>query len=247
MLTRSRRKTRGALVVGVADNQTERLKLRGPGNDTRNFTRAMRDHYRNVGFLTLENATATRKNILDSIPFLFDFNVGFIYFSGHGSQIYDQNEPDRCAEVLIPFDHTWDFPLLDVHVYERLARRPRGQRIYLIFDCCHAEGQGSPRGDIEAIERYCDPPGELAFSIPGIRATMKNLVYFSACRSNQSSWEQWIDGQVQGVFTWGFCRVLGQRRVISNSAFQKAIVKEIAKFSPQNPIIEPCNSAIFGV
>lgn len=159
------------------------------------------------------------------------------HYSGHGSQVADVSgdEIDGKDETICPHDFAAKGMIKDDNLLGAFRSLPPGVNLDVILDSCHS---GTGTRELEAIAsmpqeqqvsyRYIPPPLDYGFFIdsdPQIptRGLLKarpgherepvvvvgiNHVLWAGCRSNQTSAETSLGGQVRGVFTYNFCRVL---------------------------------------
>jgi len=158
------------------------------------------------------------------------------FYSGHGSQVADTNhdEIDHSDEILCP--HDIDFGrqvfITDDDLRDSFAALPVGANLEVILDSCHSgtatrAGNGLADGGRRSRSRFLAPPVDYSFHIdyeprlvrrrilqpgnshrdalivPGLNHTL-----WAACKDNQTSEETEIKGQVRGVFTYQFCKIL---------------------------------------
>jgi len=139
-----------ALLIGVGRYQVSQADLPGIDNDLRMMVQVVRL----LGFepaqtKVLRDDQATLAGIRGAFSGWLGEGAGpsdrvLIYFTGHGSQIPDQNgdEADQADEVLLPHDfqvqggtlaNTW----VDDEFGQMLARLKAGE-IFVIIDACHS-------------------------------------------------------------------------------------------------------------
>lgn len=154
-----------AVFVGINYPGTDHA-LRGCVNDVLMMEDLLTNHF---GFTdsrnkrTLVDSAATTQNILMSLEWLVaDTKPGdvlFFHYSGHGSQIYNQNplqdsERNGFDEMLCPIDLDWDTKLIRDDDLKRIFDKvPEGVNLTVILDCCHSGG------GIDSTYRY-QPLGE---------------------------------------------------------------------------------------
>ena len=128
-------------------------------------------------------------------------DVLLIYYSGHGTQVYDRNgdESDGYDEAL--FLH--DGPLVDDDIGDVLRIVPDGAKVVLMFDSCFsgtvtkAVGQQIRFHEMEGLR----PRYKVRKSISK-SAEELGYVVFSGCSENEYSVEAIINGRGNGVFTY---------------------------------------------
>jgi uncharacterized caspase-like protein len=144
-----------ALLIGVGQYATVRPNLPGIGLDLAMMQDVAvmlgypRDHIK-----VLRDRQATRAAMETALHDWLPQGLGssdrvLIYFSGHGSQIPDQNgdEPDGLDDVLVPYDarlvlvspagYRLEQVLVDDHFGELLDRLP-AREILVVVDACHS-------------------------------------------------------------------------------------------------------------
>jgi len=187
--------TKRALLVGINYPGTSHA-LRGCVNDVHAILDLLTTHYgfdqNNIGVLTDE--LATTQNIKDSLDWLVrDAIPGdtlFFHYSGHGSQIMDDSdpdyEPDGLDEILCPVDLDWNTKVIRDDDLKRVFDKvPLGVNLTAVLDCCHSGGgmdhssQHQPLGsavrslkqqptmedDEDIRSRYLPPPSEVQAKI----------------------------------------------------------------------------------
>ena len=174
--------TKKALLVGINYPNTDH-ELNGCVNDAMLMSDMITTHF---GFTDAKNrrmltdASATTANILERLEWLVSDSkpgdVLFFHYSGHGSQIINQNynDPDFYTdgldEVICPIDIDWrDKVIKDDDLKEIFDKVPDGVNLTVILDCCHSGG------GLDSINRY-QPLGLRRF-VPIQRTTPTRLRY----------------------------------------------------------------------
>lgn len=136
---------RKALLVGV--NGYPGAPLRGCLNDVQQMRDLLEQCY---GFpvaniRVLSDGEATLAGIKDGLAWLATGGaapdaVRVFHFSGHGSQVADQNgdEPDGRDECLAPFDYKTAGMLTDDTLKTLYDQFPKTGNLTLVMDCCHS-------------------------------------------------------------------------------------------------------------
>jgi hypothetical protein len=225
-----------ALLVGVNRYQIPGSDLNGCVNDVTNIRDILLKYYgfdvQHIRVLTDERAT--RSGILSRLEWLtVDVQAGdrlLFHFSGHGSQIRDRDGDelkDRMDEIICPHDMNWDGNhISDDDLREVFSRLPKGGKLDVILDCCHA-GTGTretprPSGctDPETAPyrkpRFLPPPVDLQCRVPDdidlpVARILKAAnpighVLFAGCKDNQTSADARIEGRFHGAFSYFFCK-----------------------------------------
>lgn len=180
--------------------------------------------------VTLLDADATRKNILDELAKAIDFlksgDVLYFTYSGHGSWLPDANgdEPDGRDECICPVDYTRGM-ILDDELDALFSKRRRGSRIIYVSDSCFSGTVFRMAGDPMADDgrpwrrpRFLPPSEwlpkskrkaaeELAVRVamsPRNRsnAPKSGLIVLSGCKDTEYSYDAYINGQPCGAFTY---------------------------------------------
>jgi metacaspase-1 len=143
--------------------------LRGCVNDILLFNKIVKQYY---GFKQIKIHTdkeATKKEMMQGLRWVVD-NVPpnsylMVQYSGHGSQVRvtdktANSETDGYDEILIPYDHDWDWPLRDNELGEIFKRIKPTVKVLFLADCCFSgtllrEFSDNPG---EVRNRYLEPP-----------------------------------------------------------------------------------------
>jgi hypothetical protein len=187
-----------ALVFTIGTYPNPQNNLTGPPIDANNVDNFMAKNYPAFALFAYANSMVTRNAfasaIKERISKLISGDYLVIYYSGHGTNGYDSNEPDKYREGLYLFDGTfWDdeFTLL-------LQNIPLGAKVIIILDSCFAHGSTTAKSLIYRKEKFVKTE-----EIPpkGLKAILKsdtmNYIVFAACGEDQTS----ADTNKGGVFT----------------------------------------------
>ena len=187
----------------------------------------------------LTDGAATKKAIQSGIKTLLrglkKGDVALLHYSGHGSNVPDDNgdEADGRDEILCPTDLDWKDPLRDDWLRETFDRLPAGARLTVIMDCCHSgtNTRAILPPDAPVKERYLPSPWGLAEvesgrSLPkrvttelrrssrGKRKSSNvvdaNLpeVLITGCRDTQTSADAFINGRYNGALTFALVEAI---------------------------------------
>jgi hypothetical protein len=236
--------TKKALLVGI--NTYEKLpfysnllgrqvtNLKGSVNDVNSMKRLLISQYgfRAEDVQVLTNSQATRNAILNAferwlIHGTKEGDLAFFYFSGHGTQIPDQNgdEDDGMDEALCPYDlvpvgagrAVESRVILDDEMGV-LLRRLKGREVVVFVDACHSGSMTRSIGGA-AVSRLEETPAatpkympvELAQSrvrgkslpsgIPRQNDIPGEQIFISSSRENQVSLEIALDEGFHGAMT----------------------------------------------
>ncbi|MEW6600817.1 MAG: caspase family protein [Nitrospirota bacterium] len=200
--------------------------LRGPIRDVDDMESILvsRFGFSKGDIKVLKNQEATRENI----DILFNNwlvkgtdpgDVVLFYFSGHGSTVPDENgdEIDRKDEVLLPYDMVPD-PAQNIIVDDEFGswmRKFKNGTLVVIFDSCYSGGAYRNVGDgVSYLEetsamrpRFVPVTGYKP--TPAVKALPRGLddvppsvIFLTASRENQLSWELNTENGFHGGFTF---------------------------------------------
>lgn len=204
-----------ALLIGINYLDTE-YKLNGCIDDVMRIKTCLETKgfdNNNINIMTdLTDIKPTRNNILNSIKNFInsglDGELLFIYYSGHGSYIYDVNndEIDRKDESIISSDlqHITDDELKNIF---KQFMKPNVSIIGL-FDSCHS----GTIFDIKFTYNYLN--NKYSENLKDTDC-LGNILVISGCMDNQISHEAIIDDKPQGALTWAFINSLNSNPICS--------------------------------
>ena len=232
-----------ALLVGIANYENPRYRLRGPLNDVKNFRNALMGACgfdgRNIAVLT--DRDASRNEILIHLEELLGASCGagsggpcrlVFYFSGHGTQVpdVDGDEADYLDEAIVP----WDFNgsknsvITDDMIYQICEKYYReGMTIDLIYDSCFSGGME------RAIHHKFIPADRRYSHLPKLTKSIRipSMVVWTASKENQVSEEQEFSyasmSQVEGVFTHYLVQVIKDHSDATRLAMIKLVRQKI--------------------
>jgi hypothetical protein len=169
-----------ALLVGINDYPGSGNDLEGCVNDTANLRALLlKGHgFEAAGIRVLTDAKATRDAIMDGLEDLVSRaspgDTLVFHFSGHGSQVPDQDgdeRSDRMDEVLCPRDFTWDGCWIrDDNLSDVFSRLPKDVHLEVLLDCCHS---GTGTREIALGKRAASITAGIAGSITSRQRTAK--------------------------------------------------------------------------
>lgn len=220
-----------ALIVGINYKGTNH-ELRGCINDAHNMHRLVLDE---LGFtqtkLVLEE-TATTQGILDGLNWLVkDAKPGDVllfHFSGHGSQVRSNIEPDGLDEIICPVDINWrDRVIKDDHLKAVFSKVPNGVNVTVLLDCCHSGSgldqtntlfeqarvqmhQEQPLEDKDGrfmpmppeVQQYIKEEGLELREFKTSRDVNRSALLIAGCLPHQTAADAFISGQFQGAATY---------------------------------------------
>ncbi len=270
--------TKKALIIGIdmykpegiqASNTTRSVwnNLDGCVNDANAMKDLVISRYAfdagNINFLT--NEQASRENILKSLEKLVSEakkgDVIFIYYAGHGSQVYNSlsSEADKRDETMVPADAykgAADIRDKELAVYFNKLL-DKGVLLTVIFDSCHSGSVG--RGDAFLNEppkvRYIEE-NKMDVKDPSdpVRPESRGALMFSAAQDFEFAKEQRDENNIpHGAFTIALLKTLQQLSPDAPVSNIHASVTAIMKYygKTQEPVLaaneERINGTLFGL
>jgi len=230
-----------ALLIGINRYQIPGADLRGCVNDVEDLSQVLRSFhgFKAADITKLTDGAATKKAIQSGIKKLLrglkKGDVALLHYSGHGSNVPDDNgdEADGRDEILCPTDLDWKDPLRDDWLRASFDRLPKGAGLTVIMDCCHSgtNTRAILPPDAPVKERYLPSPWGLAEvesgrSLPKRVATElrtssrgkrkssdvvdANLpeVLITGCRDTQTSADAFINGRYNGALTFALVEAI---------------------------------------
>ncbi len=157
-MNKTRQPRKQALLIGIDRYQHPRSNLNGCVNDITAISSQLQlrfgytaDHLMN-GHATGENIRAGIRALLTS-----DADELLIYYSGHGSQVHDNNgdEVDGMDEIICPHDFPDDY-LTDDTLNLLFQLKKESVPLTVIFDCCHSGTGHRDIADVatDSMERF---------------------------------------------------------------------------------------------
>ena len=218
-------RTKKALLVGINYTGTE-AALNGCINDVKNVQQLLitKFGYKEADITMLTDETElhpTRNNILAYFLdlLLSDNSDLYFHYSGHGSQIKDDNcdEKDGSDEALVPIDYLEAGLITDDELRGVLQCMKATCKLTIVLDCCHS-GTG-----IDLAYNLYERMGKnylLADSTTKMATTRGQVVCISGCMDNQTSADAYISTEYQGALTNSFINamntVTGKSRTFNN-------------------------------
>ena len=226
-----------ALVVGINYPGTSH-ELRGCVNDANLVNTTIRDQYGFSDIRMLLDNDATTANMIAGLNWLVDGAVAgdilYFHYSGHGSQMYDQNgdEADGLDEIICPVDLNWkDKVIRDDDMKRIFESVPAGANLTVTLDCCNSGGGLDQANQYQTFGladksfdaetampgRFLPPPPEVVALMEGHgdfkpRALSRNVdtsgMLISGCQAHQTSADAYIGGQFIGACTYFLVKTL---------------------------------------
>ena len=219
-----------ALIVGINYVGTP-SELRGCINDANNMRELLEAELGFEEFKMVLEKDATTQGIMDGLRWLVagavPGDVLFFHYSGHGSQIRSNIEPDGLDEIICPIDLNWrDKVIRDDDMKAVLNTVPNGVNLTVFLDCCNSGTALDQEGSlyeatkvqlhqekplVEAGGRFMPMPAEVEQYIAeeGLeirqfvtsRDINRSALLIAACASHQTSADAFLEGQFQGAAT----------------------------------------------
>jgi uncharacterized caspase-like protein len=230
-----------AFLVGINRYQIPGADLRGCVNDVKDLSAALIEfHGFKKGDITVvTDLAATKKTMQAGIKALIrdskKGDVALIHYSGHGSNVPDDNndEADGRDEILCPTDLDWDDPLRDDWLRTALDGVKAGVNLTVIMDCCHSgtNTRAIVPPDAPVKERYLPSPlvlkavesgrgaprkvsSGLQSSRRGSRKAREIVkaelpeVLITGCRDTQTSADAFINMRYNGALTFALVEAI---------------------------------------
>ncbi len=232
-----------ALLVGVNIINIPGHDLHGCVNDVVDMGNTLVKYFdfdpQKIRVLTDGKATtkAMRREMTNLVDGAKEGDVLLIHYSGHGSNVPDQNgdESDGKDEILCPTDLNWGDPFLDDWIRTTFDQLPKKVNLSVIFDCCHsgtATRVLQPPWSRDPLPRFLPSPRDLWDSEANVNRKTKvksgrkglrrsvargskdvvnvNIpeVLITGCRDDQTSADAFINGTYNGALTYGLVKTL---------------------------------------
>jgi len=225
-----------ALIVGVNYYGTPH-ELRGCINDAHNIHQFLMNVRAFDEAKVLLEKQATTQGILDGLRWLVNGaapgDVLFFHYSGHGSQVRSNIEPDGLDEIICPIDLDWkDHVIRDDDMKAILGQVPNGVNITVFLDCCHSgtalDSEQSLYAEANVVlnqedykragSRFMPMPGDVQGYIQdeGLqirefvtsRDINRSALLVAGCAAHQTSADAYLDSQHQGAATFALMLAL---------------------------------------
>jgi hypothetical protein len=211
-----------AVLIGIDYYAYPDIQLRGSINDTVNMRNMLIDAYgydpANIIMLrddmpggsskpTASNITSTLNKVVVQSANLQEL---WIHYSGHGSQINDNNNVgfnstrNKVDDVLVPCDYRTGGYITDLFLLNLIKNIKC--RAVLLFDCCHS----GTVCDLPWTIMYNSPTSFSRIAINQQVLANPNIVMFSGCKDSQTSADTYsaLEAQGVGAFTDAFLECL---------------------------------------
>lgn len=171
---------------------------------------------------------ASKDNILNNLTtFINSLNsgdVGFIYYSGHGTMVVDEANGDEISgkdSVIVPADYKTAGLIIDDVIRSKLIQAKTGVNIFAGFDSCDSGSVCDLRYNLFDTSYRSDPTiSSRVFDINSwiLRQqvitntkyieTAANIISFSGCKDGAFSYEASYNGKPYGALSITLIKVL---------------------------------------
>jgi len=173
------------------------------------------------------NNYASKENILRNLTLfvnsLVSGDVGFIYYSGHGTQIRDTNGDEISGKdsVIVPADFSSRGFIVDDEIRSILTLGKSGVNIFAGFDSCNSGSICDLKYNLLDTSYRSDPTIKTkAFDLqdwirrqsvvinPNYVETTAKIISLSGCKDDGLSWEALYNGKYYGSLTISLTTIL---------------------------------------
>jgi metacaspase-1 len=220
-----------AVIIGINYKNTT-IELSGCMNDANSIKTFLLEKCNytnnNVRMLSENSILPTRENIISELNNLvqkaIDENLTELWFSysGHGSNIVSTTESDNKDEVLVPLDYpTTNNVVTDNELHEIFSRLPSTCNLFSLIDACNS-------GTVLDLKYVCRLNNDdITFedhSSSQSTAISANIIKISGSRDEQTSAEDYINGQYRGVLTTYFLECANE---LSYNCSSEQLIKQL--------------------
>lgn len=248
--------TKKALTVGI-NYPGQPISLRGCVNDSKTIENLLRTRYGFEDITVLLDNQATTERMKRELRNLIEGarpgDVLFFHFSGHGTQIIDDSdpdhEPDGLDEVICPVDFNWQTNVIkDDDLKHIFSGVPYGVNLTVFLDCCNSGGGTDAVNEYKVPEgarnvptagsRYLPPPSHIRRKIEasGLTPQFRSLtqvggktsgILISGAQAHQTAADAYIEGRYQGATTHFLNKTINELGV---DATHKEIIERLNQF-----------------
>lgn len=224
------------IAIGINEYRDSAIKrLKTPVNDANAIIEKIEECYSDrltVKSKLLTNEKADVKSLRTFLSEgIYDFidkdTTVYIYFSGHGIQIPDENgdESDHFDEALVPYDFSYydiyNTLLIDDELYEFYRQiGKQSERLFVIVDACYSAGsvkgvkailydtslKASEQANRDAMESEVEKIDE-------------NFIFLSAAGGNEQAMEDPEENIPNSIFTYYFLRAFSEEADYDNNHY----------------------------
>jgi len=200
--------TKTALLFGINNYPGSSSDLNGCINDITDVSNKISSLFPDFEIHTFFNEQVTVMKFINSlstaIKSLKKDDILYVHYSGHGTQLYDQNsdESDGYDEAL----YLYDGPLRDDEIGNVLDIIPEGAKVILVFDSCYS-------GTVTKAASMNQNRFHQMIGLPvrhnvnkkfakGWKLSTLNYIVITACEDYQVCMDAYFDGRYNGAFTY---------------------------------------------
>lgn len=261
------------ILLSVGISRYSNLPLASPAKDAEVFSELMRNKYGFSDIVLLTDSDATKSRILNELSKIQNRvssnQTVIFYFSGHGSQLKDDNgdEDDGLDEVLCPYDFDSadkrNSSIVDDQISVILQNLcQRAANVVFIFDSCFSgsatKALRSAMSDMRNVQFKTASQGSLGAENGKSALDLKdssNFAFISASKGNEPSLDTY-DLFGHSLFTYFMLQALkgaadyNSNGNIDTNELYRYVSDEISKLSQeygeymQTPVQDPLNKAI---
>jgi len=199
------------ILIGINYKNTD-IELKGGINDVNNMENILKSKYfyNNIIRITENDIMPTKNNIIEQLSNTINesnnYDELFIYYSGHGTCIKDDNkdEEDGYDEAIVPLDYKMNGLIQDDQLIEIINKTQCKTKV--IFDCCHS-GSGL---DLYNTLIFKNKKFINAFEQVNKNQTNFEIYMLSGCMDNQVSMELTNKDNSVGALTTFFLEILSE-------------------------------------
>jgi metacaspase-1 len=220
-----------AVIIGINYKNTT-IELSGCMNDADTIKTFLLEKcnytHNNIKLLSENAILPTRDNIISELNTLvqkaIDENLTELWFSysGHGTNVVSTTESDNKDEVLVPLDYPTTYNVItDNELHEIFSRLPSTCNLFSLIDACNS-------GTVLDLRYVCRLNNDnITFedhSNSQLNAISANIIKISGCRDEQTSAEDYINGQYRGVLTTYFLECANE---LSYNCTSEQLIKQL--------------------
>jgi len=249
-----------AVCVGINDYPGSGNDLSGCVNDAKDWASLLKDVFGFEDVKVLLDAKAKRQAIVDAMSALVTGadpgDVLAFTYSGHGTWVYDTEDPDEADNR----DEAWfahDGILLDDTIRSVILGLTEGARLTVISDSCHSGGvtramlartAAGESPENAPKPRYLPPEGAEDAMRTMILPVRKRMLYpestmdeilLSGCNSYEYSYDAYINGRFNGAMTATSVQIMRADPGQTYAEFHRRLREHLpsARY-PQSPQLE---------
>uniref|UniRef100_A0A6C0I5D1 Peptidase C14 caspase domain-containing protein n=1 Tax=viral metagenome TaxID=1070528 RepID=A0A6C0I5D1_9ZZZZ len=205
-----------ALLIGINYTSIPNISLQGCIDDVVNMKELLIDVY---GYAATDivmlndveegdSSKPTKENIIKAFAMLASESSSldeiWVHYSGHGSQIYNQNsdQDEKLDSILVPLDYESEGYISEQDLLSYLQKFTC--RSILIFDCCHS----GTMCDLPYVMEYIAPNRFTKKINTNAKMSNMDIYVFSACRDSQTAADTFSEALQEpvGAFTASFIK-----------------------------------------